>query len=191
MKLTLLRHGMTQGNRDQLCYGSTDLPLLPEGEAALRQAVATHRYPTAQHYYTSGMRRTEQTFALIYGDTPHQVLEGLRESDFGDMEMMTIPQAQEVLDFLSWATDKTGELCLPGGESFLGVRRRVLAALEPLIARGEDCVCVMHGGSMSTALSLWFPGRQPWEYMPKPGTGFQITFDGTKPLEFHPVPVEK
>ena len=99
MKLTLLRHGITRGNRDQLCYGSTDLPLLPEGVEALKESVATRSYPTAQHYYTSGMRRTEQTFALIYGDTPHQVLEGLRESDFGDMEMMTIPQAQEVLDF--------------------------------------------------------------------------------------------
>ena len=29
MKLTLLRHGITEGNRRRLYYGSTDLPLLP------------------------------------------------------------------------------------------------------------------------------------------------------------------
>ena len=35
MKLTLLRHGITEGNRRRLYYGSTDLPLLSEGWAAL------------------------------------------------------------------------------------------------------------------------------------------------------------
>ena len=82
MKLTLLRHGLTEGNRSQLCYGRTDLPLLPEGIEALQQAVQTMDYPTAQHYYTSGMRRTEETFALLYGDTPREILAGLREADF-------------------------------------------------------------------------------------------------------------
>ena len=47
MKLTLLRHGITEGNRRRLYYGSTDLPLLRKGgrrwrtyvpkEATLRQ----------------------------------------------------------------------------------------------------------------------------------------------------------
>ena len=191
MKLTLLRHGVTRGNRDRLCYGSTDLPLLPEGVEALHQAAATYHYPSAQHYYTSGMRRTEETFRLVYGNRPHEILTGLREMEFGEAEMKTVEEVEKSLDFRTWAEDKTGTLAIPGGESFLELRNRVLSALTPLILRDEDCVCVMHGGSISSVLSLWFPGRQIWEYMPHPGTGFQISFEEGRPVEFHPVPTEQ
>ena len=189
MKLTLLRHGITEGNRKNLCYGSTDLPLLPEGIAELRQTVQTHHYPTAMHYYTSGMRRTEETFSLIYGDTPHEVLTGLREVNFGELEMVPFADLQNDPACRQWVEDLTGEMTLPGGESFQGVRRRVLEALEPLIRRDEDAVCVMHGGAMSTALSFWFPDHPLYAFMPHPGTGFQVTFEAGKPVEFHPVPV--
>ena len=31
MKLTLIRHGITEGNARRLYYGAADIPLLPEG----------------------------------------------------------------------------------------------------------------------------------------------------------------
>ena len=33
----LIRHGITDGNKRRLYYGSTDLPLAPEGIAALKE----------------------------------------------------------------------------------------------------------------------------------------------------------
>ena len=83
MKLTLLRHGITEGNRRRLYYGSTDLPLLQEGWEALEDLRAQGGYPTATRYYTSGMIRTEQTLLALYGPVSHEVLPGLREMDFG------------------------------------------------------------------------------------------------------------
>ena len=190
MKLTLLRHGITKGNRDHLCYGSTDLPLLEEGKEALRVAVKTYSYPKAQHYYTSGMRRTEETFRIIYGDTPHRVLPGLREVNFGQWEMMPFMQIKEKLQSYQWEKDLSGMNSPPEGESFISVRRRVLTELKPLICRGEDSVCVLHAGAMSTAMSLWFPEENIWKYMPNPGTGFQIIFEGTTPIKYFTVPEE-
>ena len=35
MKLTLIRHGLTEGNIRRLYYGAMDLPLLPDGIEAL------------------------------------------------------------------------------------------------------------------------------------------------------------
>ena len=140
MKLTLLRHGITEGNRSQLCYGSTDLPLLEEGIAALKAAVQTMDYPTAVHYYTSGMRRTEQTFALLYGDTPHEVLSGLRELDFGRFEMIPCADLKDDPDYRRWADDSTGQEVCPGGESFGQVYVRAIADLTPVLERGEDAV---------------------------------------------------
>ena len=82
MKLTLLRHGETDGSRRDLYYGAADIPALPESLAALHENAAA--YPRAARYYTSGLLRTEQTLEAIYGPVAHQQLPGLREMDFGD-----------------------------------------------------------------------------------------------------------
>ena len=89
MKLTLIRHGVTEGNMKKLYYGSTDLPLLPCSVMKLHRMAEGGGYPTAPHYYTSGMLRTEQTFKALYGDIPHEVLHDMREIDFGEFEMKT------------------------------------------------------------------------------------------------------
>ena len=70
MKLTLIRHGLTEGNIRRLYYGAMDLPLLPDGIEALHALRDGGGYPEAEQYFTSGMTRTEQTFAALYGDRP-------------------------------------------------------------------------------------------------------------------------
>ena len=192
MKLTLLRHGLTEGNRSQLCYGRTDLPLLPEGIEALKTAVQTMHYPTAQYYYTSGMRRTEQTFALLYGDIPHGILPGLREGDFGRFEMIPFAELQGDPEYQRWITDDTGTVVCPSGESFVQVYERAMADLLPLLQRGEDAVCVMHGAAMAALMTRWFPGEESFfRFIPNPGEGWQITFDGVTPLDRIRVPQKK
>lgn len=192
MKLTLLRHGITEGNRSNLCYGSTDLPLLEVGIQTLRQAVQTMEYPTAQHYYTSGMRRTEQTFALLYGDTPHEILPGLREIDFGRFEMIPFADLKDDPDYQRWANDGTGAEICPGGESFQQVYARAMADLTPVLERNEDAVCVMHGGAIATLLGVWFPGQSSFfELMPQPGNGWQVTFENGKPTSRISVPLKQ
>ena len=73
MKLTLLRHGITEGNRRRLYYGSTDLPLLQEGWEALEDLRAQGGYPTATLFYTSGMIRTEQTQLALSDTRTHEL----------------------------------------------------------------------------------------------------------------------
>ena len=48
MKLTLIRHGITHGNKYGLYYGATDLPLLEEGVEELRERKLSHIYPTVK-----------------------------------------------------------------------------------------------------------------------------------------------
>lgn len=87
MKLTLIRHGETEGSRRDLYYGAADIPVLPESLKALEEKAKAGVYPTAGHYCISGMLRTVQTLRALYGDVPYTVLPGLREMDFGDFEM--------------------------------------------------------------------------------------------------------
>ena len=93
MKLTLLRHGETDGSRRDLYYGAADIPALPESLAALHENAAV--YPRAKRYYTSGLLRTEQTLEAIYGPVAHQQLPGLREMDFGDFEMKSYQELKD------------------------------------------------------------------------------------------------
>lgn len=183
MKLFLLRHGQTEGNLRRLYYGATDLPLLPEAVESLRRDRA--RYPTAPHYYTSGLLRTEQTLAALYGDVPHTALRGLRETDFGNFEMHGYEELKQRTDYQAWLSDPEKRRC-PSGESADDVRARSLAALAPLLARGEDCLCITHGGVIAVLMMHWFGGSR-YDYSVPAGGGYEITFRAASPVAYRPL----
>lgn len=114
MKLTLLRHGETDGSRRDLYYGAADIPALPESLAALHENAAA--YPRAKRYYTSGLLRTEQTLEAIYGPVAHQQLPGLQEMNFGDFEMKSYQELKDTAAYQAWITDVEHNVC-PNGES--------------------------------------------------------------------------
>lgn len=190
MKLTLLRHGITEGNARHLYYGSADIPLLPEGIRDLERRRKEGGYPEAADYYTSGMYRTEQTFAVLYGDRPHTALPGLREMDFGDFEMRAYQELKDDPAFQTWIAGDVEKNICPGGESAEQVNQRALEALAPLLERDEDAVCVIHGGVIGGLMALWFPGGSRYTWTPLPGCGWQVEFRGGKPVEYRKVPCE-
>ncbi|MBQ0037796.1 MAG: histidine phosphatase family protein [Clostridiales bacterium] len=190
MKLTLIRHGMTEGNARQLFYGATDLPLLPEGIARLKQQAAETPYPTAPHYYTSGLLRTEQTLTALYGDVPHTAIPDLREMDFGMFEMRPYEGDLEYdEDFRRWQNEQVETNVCPGGESVMQVGARALKAIAPIIARDEDAVCVIHGGTIAGLIEEWFPtGVLRHTRAPQPGCGYQILIENGTPVSYRPIP---
>lgn len=190
MKLYLLRHGITQGNRDHLYYGATDLPLLPEGVDELQQRRQRFAYPTAGRYYTSPLQRTQQTLRELYGDVPFTVVEDLREMNFGEFEMRTEEELRRDPAFLAWDNEHIATNICPGGESFGGVQSRALAAIAPLLAVGEDAVCVIHGGVIACMMTHWFPGGGFARWIPHPGTGWCVTVEDGKPVSYIAIPEE-
>ena len=191
MILTLIRHGLTEGNLRRLYYGGADIPLAPEGEAALRRLRETAEYPRGQDYYTSGMLRTEQTFAILYGDTPHTQVPGLREMHFGAWEMKSYEDLKDDPAFQEWCSGDVEQHRAPGGDSFQMVYDRVGEAIAPILARGRDAVCVVHGGVIVMLLRRWFPAdlEQTYARTPEPGHGYQVVFDDDgKPVSFTPIP---
>jgi alpha-ribazole phosphatase len=193
MKLTMIRHGKTEGNIKGLYYGKTDLPLLQEGIDALNENKQNHIYPQANKYYTSGMLRTEQTFRVLYGEMPHEILHDLREIDCGDFEMRSYEQLKDDPAFQEWITgDNEANIC-PNGESGNAVTERSLTALEPIIAAGEDAVIITHGGVIGGVLCRLFGRGTRYDYHVEPGFGFTVEFVDGKPvsMEKTPLPLEK
>lgn len=178
MKLYLLRHGQTEGSLRNLYYGAANIPVLPESLEELHAAAQRGLYPKAQRYYTSGLLRTEQTLAAIYGDVPHTQLPGLREMDFGDFEMHSYEELKDWPSYQKWIEDVEHNPC-PNGESAPLVLARNIEAIAPVLAADEDAVCVAHGGVISGLLMTWFGGIR-YDYLVRPGTGFARRGHGRK-----------
>ncbi len=184
MIVHLIRHGDTEATERRLYYGSTDIPVSPKGYERLEQLRAMGGYPAADglRIYTSGMLRTEQTLAALYGPAEHTALPEFREMNFGEFEMRGYEELKEMPEFVAWCSgDNNANLC-PGGESGEIFERRVRKQFDQLLERGEDCLLVVHGGVISCILERFFPDehKNRYDWQPEPGKGYTLDFSGTE-----------
>ena len=100
MTIFLIRHGRTLANEQHLYCGSTDLPLSRAGREAL-----ANRPPIdvgTAHFITSGMRRCNETLAILFGDVPYEVVRDFREIDFGAFEMKSYEMLKDEPAYQTW-----------------------------------------------------------------------------------------
>lgn len=153
-----IRHGITEGNQKGWYYGSLDIPLTEEGVAALKTLKEQKIYPPLDHAdcYTSGLRRTEETFCTIYGDVPHKALPLLQEMNFGAWEGMSFKEI-EAADthreaFAEWMRsggDSSSTFTFPdGGDSVFSFFSRIKEGIKELLGyqRLKELSC-RHNGS--------------------------------------------
>lgn len=190
MILYLVRHGRTRANEAHLYCGSTNLPLSPEGRAALSAARAAGRWPRAERYYTSGMKRTEETLAILYPGVTGTALPGLREIDFGDFEMKSYEMLKEDPRYLAWISGDNQKNVCPHGESGVQAQARAKLALDAILEKGTDALVVTHGGVIAGAMENWFPreGKNRYMWQPRPGEGYGILFEDGKPMGYWAIP---
>lgn len=205
----IIRHGITEGNMKQLMYSNTDLPLIQQGIDEIAELASHNVYPACEdaEYYTSGLLRTEQTLAMIYGKRKHHKVWGLREMEFGVHENKTFDELNADLEYRQWMADETGEAKLPGGESMNGFKRRVIEAFEEVckehfarvqaaeeLAKEEpagaepaeaespgpetvDTVVVCHGGPISVIMEYCFPEEKEHMFLWMPDPGHGFTIE--------------
>lgn len=182
MKLILIRHGKTEANEKHLYCGKTDLPLSNAGREELKICKTTVRYPdpAGMKILTSGMKRCEETLAILFGNILHGADARFREMDLGKFEMHAYEELKEDPEYLAWITGDNESNVTPGGESGKMMTERVLAALKDLIAADQDTVLVTHGGVIAAIMAHLFPeeGKNRYEWQPAPGDGYVIDFPG-------------
>ena len=169
----MIRHGMTEANLRHLYHGSTDLELCEEGKAAL-----TPMSPEGTpQFITSGMKRTEQTLGILFGDVPHVTDPRFREMDFGVFEMKSYQELKEDPAYQTWITGDNDKNQAPAGESGEIMTRRVLAGFADLLAREEDLVLVTHGGPICAIMAHLFPeeNKNRYQWQPSCGGGYVLT----------------
>ena len=170
MTVYLVRHGKTMANEKRLYCGSTDLPLSNVGEAELENL---HYEIKNVRFITSGMKRTNGTLQLLFGDVPYEVDPRFREVDFGSFEMHSYEELKDTSDYQAWLTDDNEANTPPNGESGMQMKARVLAAFSEI---REDTCIVSHGGAIAAIMQHLFPdeGKTRYEWQPDHGRGYVI-----------------
>ena len=177
MRVWLLRHGATACNREGRYQGRLDVPLSPQGLAALRRADFDPGV-----VYVSPMLRARQTAAVLFPETDLVEVPDLREMDFGAFEGRS---AQEMADdpaYRAWVAggciDQT-----PGGEGRAEFDRRVRGAFAALADAALDAgepqlVILAHGGTQMAVLERYaLPRRDYFQWSSPPGGGFILETD--------------
>lgn len=194
-KILILRHGRTEGNKKKWFYGSTDIPLLPEGEEELirqREAGLYPDIPKDALFFTTGLERTARTLELLFGKREFEVVRDLQELNFGVCECKSFDELKDDPIFEAWAYDESGDVVFPEGESRNQFSERVKKgfkhvmdkhALLELAKRHSDeeafSVIVCHGGTISELFNQLYPGEKEsqWDWMPEPGSGYLMEIE--------------
>ncbi|MDQ4052287.1 MAG: bifunctional RNase H/acid phosphatase [Actinomycetota bacterium] len=158
----LVRHGVTAHTTSKRFSGGLggDNPgLSDEGRAQIR-AVADWIAPLAETVdvvITSPVRRTRESAEILAERLGHplDVEPGFAEMEFGAWDGLTFVEVaeQHQADLDAWMGSL--EMAPPGGETFRDVQKRVLDALDRLLAahRGKTVVVVSHVTPIKTLVA--------------------------------------
>ena len=170
MTIYLIRHGKTEANEKWLYCGSTDLPLSEKGREELSRI---HYDIKNVRFLTSGMKRTNETLRILFGDVPCEEDPRFREVDFGIFEMYSYEELKDTPDYRTWCTGNNEANVPPGGESGLQMKLRVVEALSEI---KEDTALICHGGVIAAIMEHLFPeeNKTRYDWQPKNGCGYII-----------------
>lgn len=186
MLIYLIRHGKTAGNLSGRYIGKTDEGLCPEGRTALeaiRQRFLSGKdaLPRPETVYTSALKRTRETAAVLFPDLPVCERAGFNECDFGEFEYKNYRELSGNPSYQKWV-DSGGTLPFPGGESHENFVNRSAEtfsrAVEELSAGKKTAAFVVHGGTVMAVMERFaFPQNGFYAWQVKNGCGFAAELD--------------
>ena len=154
MRLTLIRHGMTEWNALGRFQGHSDIPLSELGEvqsAALAAYAAT--FPPVDCLYASPLARAQQTANLVFPAQSVRTDSRLSELHFGAFEGMTRDALEHDPRWHTWMQDPY-RLATPGGEGYAELRERVSAWLTEVRAlEASHVAAITHSGTIQMLLA--------------------------------------
>jgi probable phosphoglycerate mutase len=152
-QIVLVRHGETEWSQSGKHTSRTDLPLLDVGReraARLRPALAESSFSLV---LCSPLRRARETCELAGLGASAELVDDLREWDYGEYEGLTTPQIRAANP--DWVLWRDG---CPGGETpaQVGARAdRILARLRAVDAVEGDAIAFAHGHILRVVAARW------------------------------------
>lgn len=155
MKLYLMRHGETDGNRARALQGRMDNPLNEMGRRQAEQAAEEWKDVHFDACYVSPLTRAIQTAEIVTGKdrSSFMIEERIVEISFGSDEGKTLEELGP--GFQKFFLDPEHYAEAAGAESFSDLLERTGAFLEDLKhAPYENVLAVSHGAAIHAMLLL-------------------------------------
>ena len=174
----LIRHGMTEGNRNGQYIGVTDLPLSTNGIKELEALRDSGAYPHVEAAFASPLLRCRQTLSIIYQNAIPLLVEDLRECNFGAFEGRSAVELADDAEYKAWTSGRIP--AAPGGESTEDFTRRVCAGFSQMIRHMmengiREAAAVVHGGVIMSILSVCALPQLPFfQWMRGNGRGYSV-----------------
>lgn len=178
IKIYLIRHGQTPGNKLSRYIGTTDEPLSEEGRAFLEKL----DYPMPDTLYVSPLFRCVETAEILFPEKEMHIIEELSECDFGEFENKNYKELSGNENYQKWI-DSNGTLPFPGGESREHFKRRSLKGFQKAVAQCireevNTAALVIHGGTIMNIMEEYGDRQRTfYEWHVKNGGGYQVTVD--------------
>lgn len=147
LELWLLRHGATEWAQSGRHTGSTDLPLLPEGEDEARKLAPLLARQQFDVVLVSPLQRARRTCELAGLGDRAEVCEALREWNYGAYEGITTAEIRRTIP--GWTVFSHG---CPDGEDAAQVQHRCEGVLRELAQRSAAGDQGSNPGVMRVAL---------------------------------------
>ncbi len=155
--IVLVRHGVTDWNRERRFQGRADIPLNADGVAQAHELAERLEGEELSLAYASPLRRALETAEILGSHLGIDVRAepALEEVDVGAWSGLTVHEveAQFPEHYRRWVEWRVSGW--EGGETYEALGRRVLAGVHGIARRhdGETVLAVTHGGPMRAALA--------------------------------------
>lgn len=190
MQILMIRHGQTKGNLEKRYIGSSDEPLCEQTCHYLERYCQQRKNgcPDKLHLYVSPMKRCIQTASFLFPGYRQEMVNELRECDFGLWEGKNYEELQYDPDYQKWL-DSGGSMPFPEGESKAVFTQRCRTAFTEIMKkerpsdRDVKLCLVVHGGTIM-ALGEQFSsfGKGYYDYQTAPLCGYRFCWDENQKL---------
>jgi alpha-ribazole phosphatase len=189
MDVYLVRHGITEWNKEKRYLGHTDQEVIKSELTQLSKLKKELMKMSFDDVFTSDLRRCQET--LAYLDLPSQVSvdRRLREIHFGDWEGKTYNELKDDQDYQNWL-DNWEVYSIPNGESAETFKARIDSFSNDLFRRlmnhtptpttKKQILVMTHGGVIRYLISKYVPSISFWELFVTPGQGIKLSFERQK-----------
>lgn len=184
MDVYLVRHGITNWNKEKRYLGHSDIGVIRSELSRLNNLQKVLSGLNFDHVFTSDLRRCQET--LAYLSIPSQVLIDyrLREINFGDWEGKTYDELKNQIAYRNWLEDWEAN-SIPHGESADTFKSRIdsffIELFQQAIETTPAKILVMtHGGVIRYLVSKYGSSRSFWDLTISHGHGIRLTFEQQK-----------
>lgn len=182
-RIILIRHGITQWNKQRRYCGYKDIGLSRQGRCQalkLRKRLRNMNFDTV---YSSDRKRALETARIIFDKGGIIKVKDLREMSFGMLEGSNYKQIMKKypVEYGKWLADPFRH-SIANSEPLSSFRRRINSAIKKIIrsSKGKTIAIVCHGGTISIILTGILKSRDFWCYIPKAASISVVRYSGNK-----------